>query len=111
MKKMFIALLLVPMLEAKEYTFLCVPTSSPKDLASVVIDTKEKFIILGQTKFKDEFENTESSVSASNQYTTTVRNSIYFNKISGKMQQSFTGEKGTFERFDYTCKPAERLMP
>ena len=112
MKKLLFILLLVPILEAKEYTFACEDDKyKGSSVKSIVVNTKEKYILLGNLKFADKWSENEATVTASMRYTTTVINTIDLNKITGKMNETFVGDTGTIDSIDYTCKAVVRLMP
>ena len=111
MKKMFIALLLVPMLEAKEYTFAC--NSSGGKAVSIKVDTEEKYIIFDDTTIKSlKWEENEDAIIVSHEPERGLIEIIKIDKITSIMKQTFQTENGiTMFSLNYTCKPAERLMP
>ena len=100
MKKLLFILLLVPILEAKEYTFSCeyekYQGSSTK---SMLVNTNEKYILLNGLKYADEWKENEATVSASMRYTTTVINTLKLDKITGKMKKSTGKNHSVYQNY------------
>jgi hypothetical protein len=118
MKKLLALLLLSPIAYSQDYVFVCITEEG--ETTSVLINTQEKFIKLGEIKFDDDWKREDIDIIA-------IENNIYknenaiieFNTVTGGMKQTLfkkgkTGEKledNFLIQYRYSCKPASRLIP
>tara|TARA_B100000767_G_scaffold51672_1_gene47101 strand:+ start:676 stop:1032 length:357 start_codon:yes stop_codon:yes gene_type:complete len=118
MKKLLALLLLSPLAYSLDYVFVC--TTEEGKTTSVLINTGEKFIKLGQLKFDDDWKKDDIDIKV-------IENNIYenenaiveFNTVTGNMTQILfkkgktgeTLEDNFLNQYRYSCKPASRLIP
>ena len=118
MNKLLALLLLSPLAYSQDYVFVC--TTEEGKTTSVLINTQEKFIKLGQLKFDDDWKKDDIDIKV-------IENNIYenqhamieFNTVTGDMKQLLfkKGKKGEtlidnlLYQHRYSCKPASRLIP
>tara|TARA_B100001093_G_C26499395_1_gene872606 strand:- start:280 stop:639 length:360 start_codon:yes stop_codon:yes gene_type:complete len=119
MKKLLALLFLSPLTYSQEYVFAC--ETDPNTIATVVINTKEKFITLGKAKFDSAWEKDDITITALSDFYKDQYAVIVFNTVTGEMSQTFykklaepngeTMQELYINQYNYTCKPASRLIP
>ena len=107
MKKFLILLLISPITFAEVYDFVCVSVDGKRSDTEIIIDTNKKYIQLGGIKFATKYKDNKSEISAWYQNSEDL---ITFKKVSGKVD--YVGGLGEdVFWYEYSCRPAERLIP
>ena len=120
MKKLLALLFLSPLAYSQEYVFAC-ETDTTNTIATVVINTKEKFITLGKAKFDSAWEKDDITITALSDFYKDQYAVIVFNTVTGEMSQTFykklaepngeTMQELYINQYNYICKPVSRLIP
>ena len=104
MKKLLLLLLATPFIQAEEYYFSCL-TKETGNTASVIVNTTNGSVQLGELLFDWAYRETESTIEVARMFNNDVTQ-IQFNKITGVMLQSGVGWS-----YNYECKVVQRLIP
>lgn len=110
MKKLFIALLLVPMLHAEPVTFLCIDIDNEKIKNVMIVDPIEKYIEWS-TSLDVEFkltDNWKESIAGISVDTESGAVSIEFHEYTGKTVIRVNGSDD--ENYVYQCKITKSLL-
>ena len=112
MKKLLVLILLCPLVSAKEYVFSCA-IDNQESVVSFLVNTKKKYVIFGNgAKYNDNWDETESTIEVQNVIKQGGVQTVFFNKITGRLQQSYRSDyTGKIDMYNYTCSATQRLMP